>query len=158
MDRRPASQPQSTRAALKTRWGQAVRGRRHGFVIVPHALLRYQGAFGLTDGELVVALHLLMHWNLKEPENRPFVSAARVAKRMKASPRTVQRHLRGLVRKGFIERLTPEETSSGVRRRFDLRGLVREVRRSAGETIEVPAVEPAVAGSGAKGKAVRAHA
>lgn len=117
------------------RWGHAIRGKRHGFLVVPHALLRYQKRLKLTDGEMLVAMNVLMHWSVSEPENLPFIPAHRIAKRMGASARTVQRHISSLERKGYLYRLPPEPTTDGpVRRRMDLTGLVNAVRWEAGET------------------------
>ncbi len=134
-----------TSAAVTARWGYAARGRRHGFVIVPHTLLRHQGSLGISDGELVVAMHFLMHWNLKTPENLPFVTAAKIADRMGTTTRTVQRHVGGLVKKGLLVRLRAEATQDGpVIRRFDPTPLVNKIRRLAGEPIEAEPLAKAV--------------
>jgi DNA replication protein DnaD len=127
-----------TAAAVTARWGYAAHGRKHGFVVVPHTLLRHQGSLGMSDGELVVSMHFLMHWNLKTPENLPFVTAAKIADRMGTTTRTIQRHIGGLVRKGLLVRLRAEATQDGpVIRRFDPTPLVNKVRRLAGEPFEV---------------------
>lgn len=134
------AQPHLAVTPTVARWGHAIRGKLHGFLVIPHALLRYQKRLNITDGEMLVAQNILMHWSVSDPGNLPFIPVKRIAERMGSSARTVQRHIEGLERKGYLYRLRPEATAEGVvRRRLDLTGLVAAVRREAGE---VPAEEP----------------
>jgi hypothetical protein len=133
---RPAPSP------AVARWGHSIRGRRHGFLLIPHALLRYQARLKMTDGELLVAQNILMHWNFADPNKLPFIPTTRIAERMGAKLRTVQRHIQGLEKKGLLRRVTPEVGADGVlRRRFDLSGLVDAVRRHAGENLDAASTQ-----------------
>lgn len=120
----------------KARWGDAVAGGVNGFILVPDALIRHQEALGLTDGELVVLLNLLVHWRLNDSENLPFISPEQIARRMGGTARSVQRHIRGLMGKGFIARREPERLGPDgpMVRRFVLDGLVKAVREVAART------------------------
>lgn len=87
-------------APFVDRWGAAM---NDGYLLFPRTLLLRQGELGLSDGEIVVLLNLLASW--WEENDWPYPAVSTLAHRMKGSVRTVQRHLRSLEAKGFIDRI-----------------------------------------------------
>lgn len=91
-----------------------------GFTVIPAILLREQHALRLNDGEMLVAMHLMLAW--WEKERLPYTKPATIARRMGVTARTVQRHMKGLEEKNVLLRVVDpvdnEKTS------FDLAPLV----------------------------------
>jgi len=109
------------------KWGDLGVG---GFQQVPDALLRHQGALGLSPTDLVVLLNVTMHW--WDSEVLPFPSTSSIARRMDTSRRTVERSLKHLKKLGLMKRLTPEERADGSTfRRFDFSGLIERLEQLA---------------------------
>lgn len=81
-------------------WTAAVIER--GYSVVPHLLLWGQARLGISPDEMNVLLQIISHrWNAAE---NPWMSKAKIAQRMGRAPRTVQRHLTSLEKKGLVER------------------------------------------------------
>lgn len=96
------------------KWGDAARA---GFQIVPDILFKNQEELGLTSTDLVVLLNILTYWWYAE--KKPFPRTTTIAKRMGASPRTVQRSIEHLQALGLLRRV-----SGGERTYFDPEPLV----------------------------------
>lgn len=88
---RETSPKNSTIAPVYAKYGEASVA---GFQAVPDILLKHQGDLGLSPTGLVVLLNVLMHWWY--PEQKPFPRSTTIAKRMKVTPRTVQRAFQDL--------------------------------------------------------------
>ena len=116
----PLDSPPAESAAQK-RWGDALNA---GFVVLPVVLLRHQKDLRLSDGELVVLLNVVASWWYSG--KLPFPSTQTIATRMGVTPRTVQRHLISLEKKGLLKHLprshVPETDVLVVR--YDPSGLV----------------------------------
>ncbi|QRF63403.1 helix-turn-helix domain-containing protein [Variovorax paradoxus] len=136
------SSSEATSTELQEKWGQAL-GR--GFVVIPLELLRRQSELGLADNDLVVLLNLLSHWWYAD--DRPYPRTATIATRMGASPRTVQRCLDKLEKKGLIARVKGQVTMKGKNQtvtRYDLQGTVTRLKGFALTPLaQVPAAAPA---------------
>ncbi|MGF6988761.1 hypothetical protein F0160_36865 [Paraburkholderia sp. JPY303] len=103
-----------------------------GFTVVPAILLRDQHALRLNDGEMLVAMHLLLAW--WEKDRLPYTRPATIARRMGVTARTVQRHMKGLEEKKLLVRIVDPEDSEKTS--FDLTPLVnrlKELGRKAAE-------------------------
>lgn len=112
------------------KWGDVVReGSHRGFTIVPELLLRHQGDLEITAIEMNVLINLIAHWWYAE--RQPFPSDQKIADRMGVKPRTVQRAMASLEKKGLIDRnATKFRLTSGdyqSRRLVDLRGLKKKL-------------------------------
>jgi hypothetical protein len=109
--------PEETLLAVDTiaeRWGSAVDA---GFLAVPNILVRAQNKLGLTPNDLVVVLNIIMHWWHRD--RRPTPRSTAIAKRTGLGPRTVQRSLKKLERKGLITRVRISRDKT----EYDLDGL-----------------------------------
>lgn len=113
--------------SVRERWGDAIEA---GFQVVPDVLLRYQAKLGLAPLDIVILLNVLLHWwSTKE---LPFPRLATVAARVGVSPRSIERRIVALEKRGFIRRLPPERQIDGITiRRFDLSGIVTELQNIA---------------------------
>ncbi|PHQ66923.1 MAG: hypothetical protein COB92_06190 [Robiginitomaculum sp.] len=87
-------------AAITSKWDDAVSS---GFTAVPNALIKSQSHLGITASELNVLLNLLLHWWFKS--DLPFPSSNTISRRTGMEIRTVQRHLKSLRRKNYIEKI-----------------------------------------------------
>jgi DNA-binding MarR family transcriptional regulator len=74
-----------------------------GFQALPDVLLINQSDLEISSEELNVLLNVMAHWH--EPERMPFPRPATIARRMGVSERTVQRLLRQLRKRGFVEKV-----------------------------------------------------
>lgn len=120
-----AEQKETANYSLNEKWGTAF-GK--GFVAVPSALFRYQSQLKLSDGELVVLMNLFMSW--WKASEFPFPQTSTLAKRMGISARTVQRHIGGLEKKGFVRRCWSAELRNDERAitQYDLSGIVARLK------------------------------
>ena len=101
------SPPQSRAVSWSTvrgRWGGAAEA---GFVAIPSILLKHQGRLGLSDQELVTLLHVISYWWLYD--NQPFPSSNTLAKRMGKNERSVQRSIRSLRKKNYVDTQVRED-------------------------------------------------
>jgi predicted transcriptional regulator len=101
--------------------------------VVPNVLFREQHRLGLDALDVVVLLNLTAHWWAKEAQ--PFISPAHIAKRMKVSTRTIERHLKKLEKRDLIKRSAGARTGDGPYiRHYDLTplvGVLKEASRNA---------------------------
>jgi len=107
---------------IAERWGPAVDA---GFLAVPNILVRSQDKLGLTPNDLVVVLNIILHW--WHQDRRPAPRSTAIAKRTGLGPRTVQRSLRKLEKKGLITRVRVAKD----RTEYDLEGLVSRLASEA---------------------------
>ena len=111
---------------IQEKWGVSL---SEGFLVVPAVLLRRQKELGLDCTELAVLLNLLLSW--WDPDTMPFPRSATIGTRIGVTARTVQRALKNLETKGFIQRI---RTSTGAgaetrsRTRYDLAPVVQRLQ------------------------------
>jgi len=101
--------------SFAARWGSE-QLFEEGFVSVPAAFLRLYSTLGLTNGEVLLILHLMsFKWN----ESAPFPSYKTLAERMGITSEMARRHAKGLEDKGLLVRVK----RTGQSNAFDLRQL-----------------------------------
>lgn len=107
---------------IAERWGPAVDA---GFLAVPNILVRSQDKLGLTPNDLVVVLNIILHWWHRD--RRPAPRSTAIAKRTGLGPRTVQRSLNKLEKKGLISRVRIARD----RTEYNLEGLIGQLASEA---------------------------
>lgn len=110
------------RIVSREKWGDAIDA---GFQVLPDALLKYQFALELTPIDLVVVINLTLHWWYAD--SLPFPTTVTIARRMGASPRTVQRSLQRIEELGLIKKVRRK----GQRTAFDLSPLATRLKKLA---------------------------
>ena|ERR1035437_6386762 len=101
-----------TNYSLAVRWGSA-QLFDEGFVGVPSALLTRYAKLGLSTGEFVFVLELMVFkWN----EQAPFPSYNTLAQRMGITTEMTRRHAKSLESKGMLKRIR----HTGQSNSFDL--------------------------------------
>lgn len=101
------------------KWGEAARA---GFQPVPDALLVKQQELGLDSTDMLVLLNLTSYWWFKG--RPPFARTNVIAGRMGVTPRTVQRSLKKLEKKGYIRREEYETEDGSLVPALRLDGLI----------------------------------
>jgi hypothetical protein len=123
---------------IQEKWGHSLDA---GFQVIPNVLIRAQNQLGLDTIDVVILLNLTSHW--WEKTDRPYVSPARIAKRMNVTTRTVERHLKVLEEKEFIRRCTPQRTAAGLYiRHYDLQPLVSKLAGASKYALQLRAQQP----------------
>lgn len=125
MDSAQAQQQQP----LQKKWGSSL---NEGFLVIPVLLLKRQRELGLDSTEALVLLNLLAAW--WETDKRPYPRSTTIAQRMGVTPRTVQRSLEKLEKKGLILRVR-NGTGAGSEHReltsYDMTGTVETLKKLA---------------------------
>ncbi|EJN15664.1 hypothetical protein PMI42_00681 [Bradyrhizobium sp. YR681] len=98
---------------------------RSGFTIVPNTLLYNQDRLALSPNEMNVLLHLICYW--WDKERLPFPSKTLIATRMGKDPRTVQRNLTSLEKKGLVTRILRYSKGNRKNSGYDLKGLTEKI-------------------------------
>ena len=114
---------------IQAKWGSSLDG---GFLVLPVLLLKRQKELDLDSTELVVLLNLLAAW--WDVDRLPFTRAITISKRIGVTPRTVQRCLEKLEKRGLILRIR-NTTGHGVEIRvvteYDLEPTVLKLKQLA---------------------------
>jgi DNA-binding MarR family transcriptional regulator len=127
----------SKKGVIQEKWGMALDA---GFQVVPNILIRSQNQLNLDPIDLVVLLNLMSHW--WEKKDVPFIAPSRIAKRMNVSTRTVERHLKGLEKKGFLRRCKPQRSEEGqYTRGYDLQPLVGALEHATKNALVLRAMQ-----------------
>jgi len=98
---------------LAVRWGSPLHAFDEGFVGVPAALLKRYAKLGLSTGEIVFVLELMV---FKWDEQAPFPSYHTLAQRMGITTEMTRRHAKSLESKGMLKRIQ----RTGQSNAFDL--------------------------------------
>lgn len=110
---------------------------RPGWTMVPSVLMEYQRELGLNAIQFNILMQLAKHWWKDTP---PFVSKGTIAKAMRVSARTVQRHLTALEQAGLIRRETRYRQDGGrTSNRYVFDGLIEKAKPYAAAMLEVRA-------------------
>lgn len=117
----------------KKKWGGEVWGL--GYTQLPSLLLRAQNRLGLSSAQLNVLLHLCEFW--WSQERRPYPSKAVIANRIGIEPKQVQRILRDLEKRGYIQRNPRYNGRAQTSNEFDLTGLTQALKKLAPEFKQV---------------------
>lgn len=114
----------------KEKWPDAVLER--GYSMIPSILLWGQAKMDLKPDELNVLLQLISHWWAAGHDPHPAKDT--IARRMGKEPRTVQRHLTSLEKKGFVKRIVRYKQNKGQDANgYDLTGLIQKLEAIAPE-------------------------
>jgi predicted transcriptional regulator len=113
---------------IQQKWGEALGA---GFQVVPNVMIQDQNRLGLDTIDIVILLNLMSHW--WERDARPFVSPATIAKRMRVTTRTVERHLKKLENRKIIGREPrgPRNTDGPYFRSYDLIPLAEVLKEAS---------------------------
>jgi predicted transcriptional regulator len=112
------------RRRAEERWGKAVIDR--GFTVLPSMLFWAQARLKLTPDEFNVVLQLAAHWWDANEDPRPAKDT--IAERMGKDPRTIQRYLTQLERKGLVRRIPRYRPGRGQgANAYSLVGLVKRL-------------------------------
>lgn len=117
--------PKKEGRETEKKWGKPVINL--GYSIIPSLIFHAQARLGLNSVQLVLLLHLAdFWWNY---EQKPFPSKSTLAKRLRLSPRQIQRHLTDLEKGGFIKREPRFAAHQGQQSNYyDLEGLVEKLK------------------------------
>jgi DNA-binding MarR family transcriptional regulator len=98
-----------------------------GYTTIPSLLLRAQAKLKITPVQFNVLMQVIEHW--WDADEDPWPSKDTIARRMRKSPRMVQRYLSELEKKGLVSRIKrfkgkKRQTSNA----YSLAGLVRKLK------------------------------
>lgn len=82
------------------KWGKPLIAA--GFTILPNMIFAHQAELGLKPTDINILMHLLSYW--WSPGDLPHPSKRTIATRMAIDPRTVQRRIAALEKRGLIAR------------------------------------------------------
>ncbi len=100
-----------------------------GFQIFPDVLLKCQRFMDLEAIDVVILLNITMQW--WKFDELPYPRPSAIARRMAVSTRTVERRIGKLQKLGLLVRRPSEEVRGKTVRKYDLSGLVRELKKYA---------------------------
>jgi len=114
------------------KWGAAV--WKAGWTGLPNALVLNQRALGLSTVDMCIVLNLVSYWWI--PENHPYPSKRRIAEAIGIDPKTVQRSMAALERRGYIEREPRKTAERGNDTNvYVLAGLVKKLEKHADDIL-----------------------
>jgi len=106
-----------------------------GWSMIPNVILERQQALELDPVDVNIILHLVRHWWY--PGELPFPSKRTMADCMGVDPRTVQRHIAVMEKRGLIRRKKRSDKRQGQQTNcYDLGGLIRAALPLANEALE----------------------
>lgn len=116
---------------LTKKWGE--KSLLFGWSAVPVSLLLMQRKLGLTPLGINILLHLISLW--WEKDKHPYPSQAGIAEKIGVSPRTVQRELISLKKKGLLAttRTSIQDPKFSGRNIYDLTPLVEKLQEFSQE-------------------------
>jgi len=100
---------------------------KFGYTALPNLLLRAQAKLKITPAQLNVLAHLAEHW--WEAGKDPFPAKDTIARRMRKSPRQIQRYITQLEKAGLVARI---ERFSGkkaqINNGYSFAGLIKKLQ------------------------------
>jgi len=113
---------------LELKWGREV--IRGGFTAMPTMLLQRQVEFGISPLEMNIILNLADHWF--DARDLPFPSYSTLSSRIGGSVRQLQRAIKDLEARGFLERQVRFVAVKGQSSNyFSLAKLIEKLRERA---------------------------
>ena len=118
---------------LRQKWGEALMDA--GYTVIPNAFLEFQHKLGLDAVDIAIIAHLVKHWwRADEP---PYPSKKRIANALRLDPRTIQRRIAALEKRGLVRRETRMDATRGQRtNEYVLTGLIDMARPLAEQAIK----------------------
>jgi DNA-binding MarR family transcriptional regulator len=98
----------------------------HGYWPLPNLLMMHQADLELTSAQLNVLLNLMIHYHQRG--RLPYPRTSTIAKRMGVTLGTVQRLLRNLKSRGFVERVRESRKMPPT---YDVRPTLRMLEKIA---------------------------
>jgi len=112
--------------ANEKKWGTTT--HKQGWTYVPNILLEHQADLELKPIELNIILTIMKHW--WERDKLPWPSVAKVAELIGRSRSIVQRRIRDLEKRGYIQRVYRKDSrkeKANLTNEYDFTGLVNAV-------------------------------
>lgn len=104
------------------KWGRTLIDA--GWTLVPNTFIEQQERLGLDALDFNILLHLMSYW--WEPSNKPRPSKKTIAKAVGRDPRTVQRRIANMEKKGYLKRERRDGPGKGTQtNRYHLDGLIK---------------------------------
>ena len=129
---RPPGRQQSEK-----KWGVAV--MKLGFCILPALLLRAQRRLGLSATQLALIVQLADFW--WNDDKLPYPKKETLAERLGLSEKQIQRLIRGLEQRGYVQRHKRMTKHGRTSNAYDLSGLVEKLAALAPEFAEAAAAK-----------------
>ena len=117
--------------ALQAKWTEAI--LEPGWTGMPNILLEKQAALDLEPLDICILLHLVKHWWVAG--EAPYPSKGRIALAIGRDPRTVQKRIAEMERRGYLRREERRE-GGGQTNLYHLDGLIEKLKPFAQEAIE----------------------
>lgn len=95
---------------LLMRWG--LNTLRSGWTNIPNTLLQNQGLLGLSNTEITLIIQIMSFAH--SCDTTAFPSIATLSERTNQHPRTIQRTIGRLVKKGFIEKVVRSKHANDI--------------------------------------------
>lgn len=105
-----------------------------GWTMVPSVLMEHQRELGLSAIQFNIIMQLAKHWWTETP---PYVSKRTMARALRLSTRTIQRHLTSLEKAGLIRRERRHRQDGGrTSNRYHFDGLIDKAKPYAEQMLE----------------------
>lgn len=125
----PRPAPKPTKRSFEAKWGKSVAAQ--GFCMLPALLLRAQRRLGLSPTQLAVIIQLCDFW--WDDDKVPWPKKETIAQRLNLSEKQVQRVVRDLEQRGYVQRITRTTRNGRTSNGYDLAGLVNKLQELAPE-------------------------
>jgi predicted transcriptional regulator len=129
--------PKAAKLRSESKWGRQVMDQ--GFCILPSLLFRAQSRLGLKATHLALILQLAEFWWYDD--NLPWPKKETIAQRMGLKEKQVQRIVRDLEQRGYLQRNTRMTPHGQTSNSYDLSGLVKKLQELAPEFAAVAAAK-----------------
>jgi Helix-turn-helix domain len=128
----PKTSPAAAETVLVAKWGKTLIAA--GWTALPDVVFLNQKALKLKPLDVNILLHLASYW-WKASEN-PWPAKSTIADAIDVDPRTVQRHIQKMEKKGYIKRIYRRaKVGDNFSNEYDLRGLIKAANKFAEERI-----------------------
>lgn len=123
MAKAPQSKPsEDADQAIEKKWGKHLTAA--GWTAIPNVLFECSQALGLKQLDILIILHLAGYW--WKAGNDPYPSKDSLATAIGITPRSVQRQIAGLEKKGYIQRVARTSSKGGnLTNRYSFAGLIK---------------------------------
>ncbi len=125
----PLRPPSAVRRRSAQKWGKDVMAQ--GFCILPALLLRAQRRLGLSATQLALIIQLADFW--WDDDRAPWPKKETIADRLNLSDKQIQRLVRQLEQRGYVQRQKRVTGRGQTSNGYDLSGLVSKLKELAPE-------------------------
>src|SRR5438105_3429983 len=97
-----------------------------GWTLFPSVILLYQRQLKLDATDFNILMHIVQHWWYAE--RQPYPSKRHIAEAMNRTPRTVQRRIEAMEKRGLLKRVARKHHLRGSDTNvYDLTGLINQL-------------------------------